>query len=232
MNGHTLSSQDSVLITVENATVNFTDNGLTKGKITTIWQKALVLKANANVSIDNCTIESTKAKGSSFSEMCVYVNNSTASLTINSGTRIQTTDSLTCIRVYSGTLTVNDGEITSGINTPGWYSLVLAGTGSATINGGSFYTSGTNYSSTCHIAASGARATINGGYFYSNGRVASVASAAYVSNMVLNGGIFNKERSNTNISIGEGHEMTTLELEATHFHETIGQTLSYSYQVK
>ena len=231
LNGHTLSSQDSVLITVENASVTMTDSGRTKGKITTIWQKALLLKANATVSISNCTIESTKKKGASFSEPCVYVNSSSASLIINNGTKICTTDSLTCIRAYSGTVTINGGEITSGINSAGWYCFVAAGSATAVINGGSFYTSGRGNASTCHISASGASVTVNGGYFYSNGRCASSGSADYGNKMVLKGGYFTGVKS-ASVAIEEGKAWTALDPKETHVHETTGATLEYSYVVR
>jgi hypothetical protein len=231
LNGHTLSSTDSVLITVENASVTITDSGLTKGKITTTQQKALLIKAGGEVSIANCTIESTKAKGSSFSEPCVYVNGSGAQLTVNNGTKICTTDSLTCVRVYTGSLTVNGGEITSGINSAGWYCVVSANTATTVINGGSFYTSGRGNASTCHIAASGASVTVNGGYFHSAGRCASSGNSEYGAKMVLKGGYFTGVKS-ASVAIEEGKAWTELDPKVTHVHETTGATLEYAYQVK
>ena len=231
LNGHTLSSTDSVLITVENAFVTITDSGLTKGKITTTQQKALLIKAGGEVSIANCTIESTKAKGSSFSEPCVYVNGSGAQLIVNNGTKICTTDSLTCIRVYTGSLTVNGGEITSGINSAGWYCVVSANTATTVINGGSFYTSGRGNASTCHIAASGASVTVNGGYFHSAGRCASAGNSDYGAKMVLKGGYFTGVKS-ASVAIEEGKAWTELDPKETHLHETLGLTLEYGYAVK
>ena len=231
LNGHTLSSQDSVLITVENASVTLTDSGLTKGKITTIWQKALLIKAGGEVSIANCTIESTKEAGSSFSEPCVYVNGSGASLIINNGTKIKTTHKLTAVRAYNGTITVNGGEISSGLESEGWYGLVVANTATAVVNGGSFFTTGTGLASVCHIAASGASVTVNGGYFYSSGRCASTGNSSYGNKMVLKGGYFTGVKSDT-VAIEEGKAWTALDPKVTHLHETIGQTLEYGYAVK
>lgn len=231
LNGHTISSTDSVLITVSNAEVNFTDSGRPRGKITTTQQKALLIKAGGAVSIANCTIESTKAEGSSFSEPCVYVNGSGASLMINNGTQINTTKKLTAIRGYTGTVTVNGGEISSGLESEGWYCLVLANTATAVINGGSFYTTGTGNASTCHIAASGASVTVNDGYFYSSGRSASSGNSSYGNKMVLKGGYFTGVKS-ASVAIEEGKEWVELNPKATHVHETTGATLEYAYQVK
>ena len=231
LNGHTISSTDSVLITVSNAEVNFTDSGRPRGKITTTQQKALLIKAGGEVSIANCTIESTKAEGSSFSEPCVYVNGSGASLMINNGTQINTTKKLTAIRGYTGTVTVNGGEISSGLESEGWYCLVLANTATAVINGGSFYTTGTGNASTCHIAASGASVTVNDGYFYSTARAASAGNSSYGNKMVLKGGYFTGTKS-ASVAIEEGKEWVELNPKATHVHETTGATLEYAYQVK
>lgn len=231
LNGHTLSSTDSVLITVDNATVNFTDSGQTRGKITTTWQKALLIKAGGSVSIANCTIESTKETGSSFSEPCVYVNGSGASLMVNNGTRIQTAHKLTAVRVYNGSLTVNGGEISSGLESEGWYAMVAANTGTITVNGGSFFTTGTGNASTIHIAASGVNIVVNDGYFYSSGRCASSGSSDYGAKMVLKGGYYTGTKS-ASVTIEEGKAWTALNPKATHVHETNGRTLEYAYQVK
>ncbi len=230
LNGHTLSTQDSIFITVSGA-VTIKDSGATKGKIIGPWQKVLLVSAGGDVTLSGCTIASTKETGASFSEMAVYVNGSGAKLTINEGTKVYTTRKLTTIRVYTGSLIVNGGEICSGTESEGWYGVVAANTGTVVFNGGSSYTTGTGNASACHIAASGVSITLNDGYFYSNGRCVSTGGSSYGNKLVRNGGYYNSTNGATNLALGEGCSVQELNPAVTRYIETIGQTISYGYQV-
>ncbi len=230
LNGHTVATQDSIFITVTGP-VTFNDSGATKGKIIGPWQKVLLIGAGGDVTMNTCSIVSTKATGASFSEMAVYVNGTGAKLTLNEGAKIYTTKKLTAVRVYTGSLIVDGGEITSGMESEGWYGIVGANTGTITVNSGSIYTTGTGNASACHISASGVNIALNGGYFHSAGRCVSTASKDYGNKLVRNGGYYNSTNGATNLGLGEGCSVQTLDPAVTHVHETTGTTLSYGYQV-
>ena len=230
LNGHTVATQDSIFITVTGP-VTFNDSGATKGKIIGPWQKVLLIGAGGDVTMNTCSIVSTKATGASFSEMAVYVNGTGAKLTLNEGAKIYTTKKLTAIRVYTGSLIVDGGEISSGTESEGWYGIVGANTGTITVNSGSIYTTGTGNSSACHTSASGVNIALNGGYFHSAGRCVSTASKDYGNKLVRNGGYYNSTNGTTNLGLGEGCSVQTLDPAVTHVHETTGTTLSYGYQV-
>ena len=232
VNGHRLATNDSILITVTNGTVKIVDTAPVKGIITGPYQKMLVAASNSDVTLEGCVIESNKAEGETLSQMAVYANGSTAKLTINEGTIIKTSHKLTAIRVYNGTLTVNGGEISSGVESEGWYTMVCHSSGKIIINGGSFYTSCTSSNgfngSPCHIAASEASIEINDGYFYGASRGISSGASSYAKNIVVKGGYFNKNKFSSGIT----GTLTEINPPVTRFHQTTNQTLEYGFQAQ
>lgn len=235
LNGHILSGSVASFITTAGSLV-ITDSGATPGKITSSESKVLDLtSAGAAVTLKGCVIESTKATGAAWNSDAA-VNMSAASVVLNIlNSKVYTTKKLSVLRAYNGTLTITDSEISSGVESEGWYVVLGLGSGVVVVNSGSFYTSGTSNSSTFHIGASGATMTIHDGWFHSNGRTVSGGST-YINRVTLNGGYYDREPSipsaGGTYTYGSGKSMQAISPAATHIHETTGQTYSYGYQVK
>ena len=235
LNGHTLSGTAEGFITSAGALV-ITDSAETKGKITSSASKVINLTASgAAVTLSKCVIESTKATGAAWnSDAAVNMAGSGVVLNIVNA-KVYTTAKLSTVRAYTGTLTITDSEISSGVESEGWYTLLGLNSATVTIQSGSFFTSGTGNSSSCHIGASGAKITINDGYFHSNGRTVS-GGGTYISKVTLNGGYYDRQPSipsaGGSYTYGSGKSMQAIDPAVTHLHETTGQTYSYGYQVK
>ena len=235
LNGHILSGSMESFIKTSGSLV-ITDSAVTKGKITSTASKVLDLtNAGAAVTLKGCVIESTKATGAAWNTDAA-VNMSASSVVLNIlNSKVYTTKKLSTVRVYNGTLTITGSEISSGVESEGWYVILGLNSGTVVVNSGSFYTSGTGNSSTFHIGASGATMTIHDGWFHSNGRTVSGGNT-YISRLTLNGGYYDREpsipSSGGSYTYGSGKSMKAIDPAATHLHETTGQTYSYGYQVK
>lgn len=235
LNGHILESSVSELISTK-GTLIITDSGATKGKITSPESMIIsITTAGTSVTLDGCVIESTKEKGSAWnSDAAINLAASSAMLTINNS-KVYTTHKLSTIRAYSGTLTINDSEISSGTESEGWYTILGLNNATVTVNSGSLYTSGTGNSSTFHIGNSAATMTVNGGYFHSLGRTVSGGNT-YISRITLNGGYYDREYSTPSsggaVTYGNGKSLVALDPAVTHLHETTGETYAYGFVVK
>ena len=235
LNGHILSGSVESFITTSGSLV-ITDSAETKGKVTSSASKVLDLTgAGAAVTLKDCVIESTKAAGAAWNTDAA-VNMSAASVVLNIlNSKVYTTKKLTTVRAYNGTLTVTGSEISSGVESEGWYVVLGLGSSTVVVNSGSFYTSGTGNSSAFHIGASGSTMTIHDGWFHSGGRTVSGGNT-YISRVTLNGGYYDRmpsiPSSGGSYTYGNGKSMQAIDPAATHTHETTGQTYQYGYQVK
>ncbi len=186
-------------------TVVITDTGATKGEISTTKSKIIdITEASASVTLNGVAIKSTKATGASWNGDAVINMASSGGTLQILDSKIYSTKKLSTLRAYNGTTTIENSELSSGVESTGWYVVLGLNTATVTINSGRFYTSGTDNSSTCHIGHESARITVEDGYFYSEGRAVSSGSKSYYGRMTLNGGYYNKMPSVP--SSGEGQD--------------------------
>ena len=233
LNGHVLSSTSASLIKTSGS-LNILDSSRDKtGKITSSESKVIHMTANnAQLVINGCTIESTKAEGSAWNkDAVVYLESNKTTQVFLYSAKIIATKKLTAVCNYYSTLTITDSEVSSGTESTGWYAILTV-CGATTINSVSSWTSGTGNASTCHIADGDGSVIVNDGYFYSSGRAASAGNTSYAPNMVLKGGYYNMARSNDAITVEAGKTFSAIDPKVTHVHTTTGATLEYGYQVK
>ena len=238
LNGHVISSTIASLFKTSGE-VNIMDSSVEKtGKITSTESKVIHMTDNgAQLVINGCTIESTKATGSAWNkDAVVYLESDKTTQVYLNNAKIVATKKLTTVVNYYSTLSVSDTEISSGTESEGWYAFITV-CGATTVYSGSVWTSGTGNSSTCHIADSAGSIIVNGGYFWSNGRAISGGNASYYGNLTLNSCYSNKVPSTPSSgtgapTYGEGKSCQAISPAATHLHATTGATLEYGYQVK
>lgn len=243
LNGCTLSTATESFITTD-GNLTITDNGLTKGMITSSASKVLVLtSSSADVTLNGCKIVSTKETGSDYySDAAILMNDSSAKLTVTEAT-IYTTGGLTTISNRAGSLTISDSEISSGTESTGLIAVCNGlANASTTINSGSFYTSSTTANrpvvytgSSAGSSSTAGSVTINDGYFYFAGDVRDVRASYSAQNdkITINGGYFAHDLSWTkDPTYGSGKSLQAIEPAETHTHATTGDELSYGYQVK
>ena len=240
LNGHVISSTIASLFKTSGQ-VNILDSSVEKtGKITSTESKVIHMTDNgAQLVINGCTIESTKATGSAWNkDAVVYLESDKTTQVYLNNAKIVATKKLTTVVNYYSTLSVSDTEISSGTESEGWYAFITV-CGATTVYSGSVWTSGTGNSSTCHIADGAGTVTVNGGYFWSNGRAISGGNRSYYANLTLNSCYSNKVPSTPSSgegsetpTYGEGKSCQAISPAATHLHATTGATLEYGYQVK
>ena len=194
LKGYTLSTTSQSFISTS-GTLVIQDTGASKGKITSTKSKVIDITAkDANVTLDGVVIESKATGGDALTDAVVHMESSGGTMDI-SNSSIYSTQKLSILRAYDGTTTITDSELSSGIDSEGWYVIIGANEAAVTINSGSFYTSGTDKASTCHIAYDAASITVEDGYFYSEGRAVSAGNKSYYEKITLNGGYYNKTPS-------------------------------------
>ncbi len=240
LNGHVISSTIASLFKTSGE-VNILDSSVEKtGKITSTESKVIHMTDNgAQLVINGCTIESTKATGSAWNkDAVIYLESDKTTQVYLNNAKIIATKKLTTVVNYYSTLSVSGTEISSGTESEGWYAFITV-CGATTVYSGSVWTSGTGNSSTCHIADGAGTVTVNGGYFWSNGRAISGGNQSYYANITLNSCYTNKVPSTPSSgsgsetpTYGEGKSCQAIDPVATHLHATTGQTLEYGYQVK
>lgn len=243
LNGHELSTETESFITT-GGTLTITDNGQTKGKITSGASKVLDLtSSSADVTLHGCKIVSTKETGSDYySDVAILMNNSSAKLTVTEAT-IYTTGGLTTISNRAGSLTISDSEISSGTESTGLIAVCNGlANASTTINSGSFYTSSTTANrpvvytgSSAGSSSTAGSVTINDGYFYFAGDTRDVRASYSAQNdkITINAGYFAHDLTWTkDPTYGSGKSLQAIDPAETHPHATIGETLYYGYQVK
>ena len=246
LNGHTISSADSALVTVGGGVVNLIDNGLTKGKITSSASNVICMDSAGTINLKKIVIESTQASASDvYRSAVVYLNNSGGKMALSDGCKIIATGQVTGVSNRAGSLTISDSEVSSGINTEGYPALCNGNTSaSTTVNSGSFYSSASKRAVVINAAGLSSSTTagditINGGFFYASGDAIMLRGnyTNHMAHIFVNGGYFNKTTVWTYNkqyppTYGEGKSEKTVEPAVSHTHETNGLTLSYYYQVK
>lgn len=196
LNGKILSSTKASLLSL-GGTVVITDSGSTKGSLSSSKFPVIrITSSNAEIELNGVTVFSSDDNTATSwnDDAVVNMDSSNGQLTIIDS-KVYSTKHLSTFRGVNGTTTITNSELSSGIEGNGWYVLYAANLATINIVSGSFYTSGTGYSSTCHIGYNRAEINVTSGYFYSNGRAVSSGSKDYYNKLTLNGGYYNKEPS-------------------------------------
>lgn len=239
INGQTVGKTSSGAFITVGGSVIITDSGDPKGVLQAAYSPVIdITAAGADVTLDGIEIKCTKEKGSAWnSDALLNMSSTGGSLTIQDS-KVYSTMKLSVLRGETGTITIDNSEISSGTETEGWYTIIAVGSAAITVNSGSFYTSGTGTSSSCHIGNSAGTLTVNDGYFYSNGRTVSAGNKSYYNKITLNGGYYNQLPSVPSSGTGQDHPNygAGLSMQAitpvAYTPVTVGSELSYGYQVK
>lgn len=204
--GQTVGKTSSGKFITAGGKVIITDSGTTKGILQAAYSPVIDITSDgAEVELDGIEIKCTKATGSSWNgDAVINLESNNGSLDIQDA-KVYSTKKLSTLRAYKGTVTIDNSELSSGTESAGWYTLLALNLSTITVNSGSFYTSGTSNSSSCHIAYNEARVTINDGYFYSNGRTVSAGDKSYYNKMTLNSGYYNQLPSVPSSGTGQDH---------------------------
>lgn len=237
--GQTVGKTSSGAFITVGGSVIITDSGDSKGILQAANSPVIqVTSSNANVTLDGIEIKCTKETGTAWnSDALLNMSSTGGSLTIQDS-KVYSTKKLSVLRGETGTITIDNSEISSGTETEGWYTIIAVGSAAITVNSGSFYTSGTGTSSSCHIGNSAGTLTVNDGYFYSNGRTVSAGNKSYYNKITLNGGYYNQLPSVPSSGTGQDHPNygAGLSMQAitpvAYTPVTVGSELSYGYQVK
>ena len=236
LNGHTLSTSTFNLFYPTSGTLTITDSQNKVGKITTSSYQAVYAGGTATIlTISNCIIEGTLRKASESGEQALMLAGGTSNTTI-SGARIYTNGVQTVLKLDNTNcnVTINNSEMSSGIDTTASYYVVAHNNGNLTINSGSFYCKKNSViQHTKTKTPQNMNTTINGGYFYS-GDGAEYCLRANVKGsdaigMVLNGGYMNMEPSGTKVSYGSGKSLQNCDVK--HTHATTDTELTYTKYV-
>ncbi|MBO4571670.1 MAG: hypothetical protein J5699_07075 [Bacteroidales bacterium] len=235
LNGHTLSTSTYNLFNPSSGTLTITDSQDKVGKITTSSYQAVYAggSGSTTITISNCIIEGTMRKASGSGDEMLMLAGGTSNTTI-SGARIYTNGVQTVLKLNNSNcnVTINDSEMSSGIDTTASYFVVAHNNGNLTVNSGSFYSK--NNSVIQHTGTNNTKkmnTTINGGYFYSGDGAAYClrANLSGDKGMILNGGYMNIEPSGSKVSYGPGVSLQACD--EYHTHATIGVSLHYTKKV-
>ncbi len=176
-------------ISVENSSSVLTING---GTLTgnQAYSGGAIRAVRGKTYLSNVEISNNKATSTSYSGGGIYINGSTATVTVNEGTKIfgnSGSGQGGGVCVYSGTLAMNGGEIYSNTSSKSGAGVFLHSNDNAafTMSGGDIHSNTTsgNYAG-AGVRLNGGTFTMSGGAIYSNNN----ASASYGGGGIYNNG--------------------------------------------
>ena len=236
LNGHVLSTSATNFIYPSAGTITITDSKNKVGKITTSSYQLVYAGGTSNITISNCILEGTMAEASGTGSEMLMLSGGTSVVTI-SGSRIYTCGKQTVLRLNNSNcqVTIDDSELSSGINSTDSFFVIANNDGYVTINSGSFYSKNNSVIQHTNTSNQNMTTTVNGGYFYSGAgsEYCMRANRGRSNNgLVLNGGYMNIEPSGSKVYYGTGKSLKTLDTPVTHQHLTTNATLSYGFSVE
>ena len=246
LNGHTLSTSASeFLTTTGTARLTITDTNPVKGKITSSAYNIVNLATSGTTAyISGCILESTAPASSTFANAVVrgnYDSKTTRPIVVfENNARVYSVNAHTTVYAKYTTMTFNACEIISGKDEDnGFHALFFNTGGQVTINSdASFYSphkSGDPVGAAVRSGTSNTASalTINGGWFH--GGYSVNCGNGYSTRITFKGGYYNDDFSKytymTAFKYGTGKTIQVASPAATHSNATIGETLSYGFQV-
>ena len=246
LNGHTLSTSASeFLTTTGTAELTITDSNATKGKITSSAYNIVNLTTSGtSVRLSGCVLESTAPASSTSSNAAVkgeYTSKTTRPVFVfENNVKVYSVNAHTAVYAKYATMTFNACEIISGKDEEnGFHCLFFYTGGQVTINSdASFYSphkSGDPVGAAVRSGTSNTASalTINGGWFH--GGYSVNCGDGYSTRITFKGGYYNDDFSKytymTAFKYGTGKTIKEVDPAQTHPNSTIGETLSYGFQV-